>query len=541
MDFLWPFLLIILVGIIVALFIQFIFSWLDQKEIEFKNKIYIYLDQGEGQILPWGETEWSRVYDGELVMEGDVIDLGRLSRGVLSFYNGMSVRLDAETKMDIKDVSNGDTGDEFHLNVLNGTLWINVPDEIEMPTRTIVYTDHLKITSYGTIFEVGVTDRETVRVLEGEVLVEVLAEESDREVALEQIKVGVGQQVEMTAEDWEKISTYQTVSLLEAVDDEWKAGTWYTWNIEEDAQPTVYEDEEATTEEVVEDEPSEDIEEEETAIDEEVAEEDEAEDSTAPTLTLTFPESSPYTLPAGELSIALTGTATENTAKVIVTSYDESGAAYPYTLSAYTAGSATWRYNAAAAYDNLREGRNLFTIVAENADGFESAKIEVVIEVLEGALGEEVTEEETTEETAAEEVTIADEEVSSDEGAESESAEEAETESDSASEEGAATDEPLTTPQVSSLNGEALPGSGTYTTGAESVMILGSVSTSAVKVYVNDYQLSKFVAGSGVWSYYAQPEFLNYDVGENVYTVYAEDADGNVSAVLTFTIYRESP
>lgn len=536
MEFLWPFLLIIFIGIIVALVIQFVFSWLDQREIEVKNKIYFYLDEGQAEILPWGETEWTKAYHGQLVLEGDRLAMKASSRGILEFYNGTLVRLDESTKLNVEEISSDEQRDTLRLDLQNGTLWMNVSleEDVLTPLNFIISTDHLRITSYGTIFEVGLSDRETVRVLEGEVLVEIFEEDSDREVVLEQVKVGVGQQIELTAQGYESLVARQSVSLLEALDDPWKESAWAAWNKEEDAFPTAYALEGPSAEEetssLISSMPSAEV---EAGMDDDLSgdsEEEDSSDSTPPELTLTFPEENPYPLPEGETSISLTGTTSANTAKVVVTSYDASGVAYAYTLTAYTAGSTTWRYNAASAYDNLREGRNLFTIVAENVEGVESEAIEVVIQVPEGALETEIADEASESDTADEGIT---EEDSISDGEE--------TSIDATSSAGEAATMPLATPQLTSLNSAVLPSSGTYTTSAESVLILGSVSTSAVAVYVNDYQLSQFEVGSGVWSYYAQPDFLNYDVGENVYTVYAEDAEGNVSEVLTFKIYREAP
>lgn len=513
MEFLWPFLLIILVGIIVVLLIQFVFSWLDQRETEFKNKIYLYLDRGSAQILPWGDTEWTKAYHGQLVLEGDRLMLEEVSRGVLAFYDGTVLRLGPATKVEMGEIVTEEEGDAIHLDLDNGNLWVNLNAEADVPLRFIVETDNLRITSYGTVFEVSLTDRETVRVLEGEVLVEVLdATSEDREVVLEQVKVGVGQQVELTSSEMEDILAHKSVSLLEAIDDEWKTSEWYVWNQEEDAHPTVYGD--TQTDEVAP-EDSVVVPDDETIdeADEEVSEDDEEQEEVpgAPVVTITFPEDNPYTLDAGITSVAITGTTSVSTAKVTVTSYDEAGNPTSYVLSGYMAGSTTWRYNAAVDYNNLREGRNLFTVVSETAEGVKSDPIDVVVQVPDGAFSDE-DEEAVEEDTSTEDeddITVS--------------------------------DEPLSTPQVTSLNGESLPADGTYTTSAETVTIFGSVSTSAVAVYVNDFKLSKYQAGSGSWSYYAQPDFGNYDPGTNSFTVYVEDAEGNKSAVFSFTIYREAP
>jgi hypothetical protein len=100
--------------------------------------------------------------------------------------------------------------------------------------------------------------------------------------------------------------------------------------------------------------------------------------------------------------------------------------------------------------------------------------------------------------------------------------------------------EPLTVPVVVSLDGDSLPSSGRYSSSSDSVTVLGLVSASAQTVFVDNYQLTKYVPGSGEWSYVVRPEFSNYDVGLNTYVVVAEDADGNQKS-FTFEIYRVAP
>ena len=501
------------------LIVQFVWTLMDQRETDLKNKINFDLTEGGAEILPWGQTEWTKAYDDQLVLEGDMLAMERESRGTLEFYNGTNVRLDEETKVNVAEIDTIKDLDEIQLSLRTGSIWLNVEDSSDEALRMVVLTDNLRVTSYGTIFEVSLTDREIVRVLEGEVLVEILEEDSDREVVLEQIKVGVGQEIEITAADMETMMARQPVSLLAALSDEWKITHWYTWNDSEDealrmsatttATITVEEPVEELVEEVIEDVAEEVTEE----ITEEVVEEEEVVDLVAPVVTVTIPAGSPYTLTEDDsLPYALYGTTSENTAQVTVTSYNADGSGFDYVLQHYEAGDLSWRYGAAADYGNLREGRNMFTIVAENGSGFESEKMEVIIEVPEGFLDVEEEEEVTEDEVVADEEVVEDEEVS---------------------------DEPLTTPAVTSLNGDAL--SGTYTTSAASVLVLGTVSASAVNVYVNNFQLTKFVAGSGEWSYYAEDQHLNYDVGTNTYVVYSEDTDGNASDSFTFEIYRIAP
>ena len=538
LELLWPFLVIILVGIIVVLMVQFVATWFDQRQAELKNKIYLYLDQGTAMVLPWGAVDWGKAYDGQLVLEGDEIRIGRASRGVLRFFNDSVVRLDADARLEVDEILTGKDEDVIHLNLKNGQIWVSMVESSDS-LRFVVETQNVRLSSFGDRFAVGMTDRETVRVLEGEVLAQVVDDSNGREIILEEVKVGVGQEIDITASDLSTMMAHQPVALLDAVDDAWKATDWYSWNKNQDQFPTDFSgrvgavmEEPEVVEEVVEEEVIEEVEE----IVEEVEEEEEDFDSVAPVVVLRSPEESPYVLPEGELSISFAGTTSENTEKVIVTSYLDDGTASPYVLQQYEAGTTTWRYGASGDFGNLREGRNRFTIVAMNGSDVESAGVEVIVEVPEGAFA---VEEEEVDEAATEKDPIVEDEVVDETGASDDPVlEDVVADDDESSD---LPDVPLTVPVVLSLNNDALPAGGRYSTGAAVVTVLGSVSESTATVYVNNYELSKYVPGSGEWSYVVRPEFLNYNVGLNTYEVVAEDESGLLEKAFSFEIYRVAP
>ncbi len=526
----WPFLLLILIGIIVVLLVQFVMTWFDQRQTELRNKMYFYLDRGVASVLPWGQTEWTKAYHGQLVLEGDVLRTSTLSRGVLAFFDESVARMGSDTKVEIDSIKSMDRGegDEVRLALSTGQLWLATSDSDSAgsaPLQFVVNTDHLRITSYGTVFEVTSTDRETVRVMEGEALVEILESSKSRDVVVEQMKVGVGQEIEVTAKALEAIYARQPVSLLAALSDEWKEGEWATWNRSEDVTPTVFAPKEL--EEIEADVEVGTVVEEDAVMEEEVS----VVVSLPPTVTITSPAESLVVFKGKkDEAFTISGTASATTAKMVVTSYDAGGAAAPYVLKSYAAGASEWSYRAAFAYGNLREGRNRFTVVGEDKDGVKSAAVEVIVEVPSGTFEEEgdanaanVAEEPADETSGGDDASG---EVSNDEP--------------SAGEAVSTSDEPLTPPRVVSLNGSPLPADARLSTSAESITVIGVVSASTSAVYVNNFKLTKYVAGSSEWSYVIRPDFGNFDPGENTYTVVAEDAEGNKESFV-FEVYRVAP
>lgn len=553
LELLWPFLLLILIGIILVLLIQFVMTWFDQRQTDLKNKMYFYLDRGVASVLPWGQTEWAKAYHGQLVLEGDVLRMGRLSRGVLAFFDDSEVRMEADTKLEIdsiKPMERGE-GDQVYLALSSGQIWLasGAGDDAAAPLQFVVNTDHLRVTSYGTVFEVGSTDRETVRVMEGEALVEILEEGKDRKVVVEQVKVGVGQQVEITAKTLEAIYARQPVTLLEALSDEWKGGEWYQWNQENVEYRIKNEEGGQGAEGAVIAEGEADVE-----VGEETESESQPAESLEPSVvSITSPAESLVVFKGGKEEVfTISGTATETTARVVVTSYDANGVGSPYALKGYKAGAGEWSYRASYAYGNLREGRNKFTVAGEDANGVKGAAVEVIVEVPVGTFSEKKTEggsqktegEQGTEEQDGEATTDAAEASEEANASTGESGASSEIDEEQGSSVADApsdlSDEPLTPPRVVSLNGSPLPADARLSTGAESILVVGAVSTSTSAVYVNKFKLTKYVAGSGEWSYVIRPEFGNYDAGNNTYTVVAEDAEGNKESFV-FEVYRVAP
>lgn len=499
LEFLWPFLLILFIGIIIVLLFQLWFAWKDQKEFELKNRVFLYLDQGQAEILPWGENDFAKAYNGSRVLEGDTIWTKKGSRAVLSFFNGSVVRLSSNTRLSLDLIKTNQKDDQIELTFKGGEIWINREEKEEGTLQFLVNTEDLKITSQGTIFAAGKNLVETVRVLKGEVKVEVLEKKNSIERVVEEISVGVGQQIEIDRSELEALRARQPISLLEAVSDLWKATEFFKWNSAQDENPIDYAAlMEAEGEEMVE-EATEVVEEE--GVEQERVEEEmvpEVEEATGeisevkitgtPQVAITVPAESPYSLEKDR--IYLEGTA-ENAQKIIVTSYDKEDKGEPYTLTRYIPGSASWNYLAFFEYGNLKEGENRYTVIAVNSLGEESEPKEVVIVVPEGIIIK--------------------------------------------------AEEPLTKPEIVTLGGEPLPENGVYSTTSDYLKIIGSVSQSTVKVVVNDFNLTLYVPGSTTWTYYAAEKFGNLAVGENVYQVYAEDKEGNQSEVLTFTIIREGP
>ena len=100
---------------------------------------------------------------------------------------------------------------------------------------------------------------------------------------------------------------------------------------------------------------------------------------------------------------------------------------------------------------------------------------------------------------------------------------------------------PLGNPAITSVSGgNQVDSDGFYNVTGNPATIVGSI-TGASKVIVNNFTLTKFKPGDSSWTYYANADYDLMKVGENTYEVYAVDADGNKSEVVTFKVRYTPP
>lgn len=202
---------------------------------------------------------------------------------------------------------------------------------------------------------------------------------------------------------------------------------------------------------------------------------------------ITFPAKNGETYRTSRLEFEIRGTATAETAGIIVNDYR---------LQLYKAGARTWGYLASTNLGNLVPGKNIFTVSAIDAAGTKSAPVAITILLEEGPEG-----------------VIA------------------------AANEGTATSSPTITPESLPNNPALKPGtlivtgptSGTvHTATGSELLIEGTTDATTASVWVNDYQLQLYKRGKTTWNYIAKTAYRNLKPGKNVYTIIARDAENMI-------------
>jgi len=398
-DYLLPFLILIAVGIIIILSYNLWRAIFSPEKVE-SAKMYIV--EGDVEVKSWEEENFITLSVNTALFQGDEIITDSDSKVIIEFFDGTIMRVDYNSDV-ILDTINSDKGEkQVSLKLINGNLWFNkwfnkdLKDTLET-TIVVELNRSSVVVDAVSVFAVGNSFNEIVRVVKGgDVLVNVLAE-NDREKVVETVNVGVGQEVVLTPEDFEDYWQYKSPTVLAAYSDEFKLSDWYLWNLKEDKKPTELED---GLEDFVEVEPEKidveegsDVDEEDDSVNEEVhsdleedLEEEIADESVSEEeklVEVSLDLSEPKLLSVAGKTDKNDDGYYEVNSKLAVIKGSISGAEKVivdgYTLKKFEPGDTDWAYYANADYDLMTEGENSYEVYAEDKDGNKSDSIFVKI------------------------------------------------------------------------------------------------------------------------------------------------------------------
>jgi len=474
LEYLLPFLIFVGVGVVVVLGFQL---WNNLQGA--KGDVYFHIAAGRAKILEYGIKEWENGYSGTKLLLGDSVKTSMKSRGVLQFFNGTIVRMNEDTEVTITDITKRSDVEKIGLTLNHGSIWVNkVQTEGVDQSDLQVRTSHLLVSDVGTVFEVSSNSLETVRVMKGDVNVQII-DTDEKKTLLDTIQVGVGQEMNLDEAILKAFQNRETPSVRMALNDAFKLSDWYIWNIGEDENPTDFSINHSLEIPGGSEETSTISTQQLAGTTQEMSNPPPVEGLQTPVIT----QPSPAVMTTEENKAAISGTVAAGTVKVMVRQ-TVSGNTDEYTLSKFKAGDTSFGYNVSEALGNYKPGENIYNFYAVDASGNKSDSAEVRITYNKKTV--EIT-------------------------------------------------DPLSPPKVLTYNGAA---SSDVTVSV--VKVEGSVA-GAEKIVVNGYTLSKFEAGTKSWIYFANEEGGNLTSGLNEYEVYAVDPQGNKSEVVKFTITYNKP
>lgn len=422
LDFILPFLILVSLGVIGVMGFQLWNNWGNQG----KADAYFYVVDGRARILPYGQSEWDNAFSGTKLLIGDSLKTSPLGRVVMNFFNETIIRMDRDTAISLVDLSNDIDSEEIYLSLDNGSIWVaGIKSEGVKDSTYQVRTKNMLVTATGTVFAVESTDAQVVRVLDGDVNVDIYVKSGEDERIADSINVGIGQQLTLDDAAIKAFEENNSISVLSAISDEFKDTEWYKWNIREDRDPTDFSvasgdlmlDEEDASGDVgndeMDDESDSEGESDDDTDNDEVANEDadsegETEDEDSESLlSLEAPViTGPSFTVTDDSSFQLSGTVQSGVAKVEVAHNGEG-----YVLGAFEKGDTSWSYNVNESFGNLVEGANTYTVYAYDEDGNRSSADTLIITYNKPDVEEEETTDETGDEPVSEdEETVSDEE-----------------------------------------------------------------------------------------------------------------------------------
>lgn len=482
-QYLLPFVLLVSLGVFVILAFQLWGMFFTSA----KGDAVYFLAEGRSKVLSFGTTEWENVYNGSKVKLGDSVKTLKNSKGVIQFYDGTMLRLDEDTQVTLLDITKKSDYQEILIYLNSGNIWVNKPKQnVIRKTDFVITTNYASYSITGTVFGLEKLQDEILRVVRGQVQVDILEQVDGKSRSIESVPVGIGQQITLNDRVMQEYYERKSPSVLGLLDPLFQTSDWYIWNSKEDENPTDFAkwstgaitDGEAT--------PENDL---STMMEEGVTMDDNAEKSSIAAPTLTSPKSD--TMLTTKDTQSLSGKAEDGTKKILLRQLLAGETTEKKILiNNFDVDALTWSYEISSAKGNIKAGKNVYKFVGidENAKETEALTVEIEYQQDEPDL---------------------------------------------------VIDKPeIEQPKVVSVGDKTYKEGMTLT--ADGFAIVGSIA-GADAVWVDDFKLSRYSSGDATWTYNVRTSYGNLQTGLNTYQVYGVTEDGKKSPVLTVKFNYDPP
>ena len=432
-----PFFILICLGIIVVLLLNL---WRAIFGEDPSEAAYLHVAEGQVEMKSWGTDDYFSLAGDSLIVRGDEIRTSSNAKVIVEFFDGTLMRIGGSTDVVFEEMLLNDGSPIIEVKLDDGALWFNrVYKDTENTSLTVAMDDVEVVADKAGVFALENRFDEVIRVFkvfkksEG-ALVNVLA--ADGETVLESEEVAVAQEVVFSPKVIEIYRDHKSPTVHEGIDNDFRDGPWYQWNVEEDKSPTEFEKVGGTDTvgllkvepEVLVDpdfeadlegeESGEDGEEDADADSEDVDEEVSPEETTEEEdLEVEEPEEEEAVVVSGDLAVPTISTVSGGSqvdadgfyrvkGKVATLFGEVSGATKlvvnDYTLSKFNPGDTTWTYFANADFGLMKEGENTYEVYAVGPDGAHSESLIFKVFYEPEVVTPEVIVEEVPEATAAE-------------------------------------------------------------------------------------------------------------------------------------------
>ncbi len=500
-QYFFPFIILLCLGVLIVLIFQIGSSLF----ASVKGDAVIYLAEGRAKVLPYGKTEWENTYHGVKVRLGDSVKTLNSSKGVISFYDGTLLRMNEDTQVTLIDITKHGDSQEILLSLNHGEVWVNKPvkNGIVKKTDFVIQTDDATYSITGTIFDLTKTDTtEDLKVMRGEVQADITEVQDGRINIIDTVSTGIGQELTLDKAVMQAFFNRQNPSVLKAIDSKFTSTPWYIWNHSEDDNPTNFASGQYSppildTQASLEVNTNSNVNK-PNSLNNTTTSSTSVSTSAAPIIT--NPTSSSVDTINGILTIS--GTVSVGTKAVRVHQL-LSGKSQKevISLSKFNPNILTFKYHLDPKYNNILPGKNVYQVIAYYINNVPSPVAQITVNFNPNNLHSSTSANSTNTSVNSSNLLNA-------------------------------------SLKVSTVSGKP------YRKGMKLTVdgfLISGIASNATKVFVNDYQLSKFQAGDKTWVYNVKESYGNLKQGINKYNIYAVDGAGKKSADLVLSIDYENP
>lgn len=486
-QYLLPFVILVSLGVVVILAFQLWGAFFAGA----KGDAIYFLAEGRSKVLAFGTNEWENLYNGSKVKLGDSVKTQKNSKGVIQFYDGTVMRLDEDTQVTLLDISKKSDYQEILIFLNDGQIWVNKPKQnVIRKTDFVINTNYASYSITGTVFALEKGAEEILRVIRGQVQVDIIEQVDGKSRSIESVPVGIGQQITLSDAVMQEYYQRKSPSVLGVLDPLFQASEWYLWNVRQDENPTDFSKWSASGT-IGEVEATPDMNMESGFGSVEDAEDSLTEKSDLAAPTLLSPKTAAMVTAKDVQTIS--GRASEGTKKVLLRQLlAGEEASKKILITSFDPVALTWSYDLSEAKANIRAGKNIYEFVGIDEGARETVALKVEIDYQKDQ-----------------------------------------------SEPDLVIDRPeITQPKITSVGDKPYKEGMTLTT--DGFAIVGGIS-GADAVWVDDFKLNRYAPGDASWTYNVRTTYGNLKPGLNSYQVYGVTESGKKSPVTTVKFYFEPP
>jgi hypothetical protein len=442
---------------------------------------------------------WNMAFPGATFLAGDKIRTGNKSYVEFQIFDGTTFFLNENSELRFDQIVKGtDSKNKFFATLIKGEIWAKVSEEDfsaenKAPNFKI---DTTRSTVYvrGTAFDLSHSDiQDTIHLIKGQVDVDIKdLQNTENPGSPLNTSVGVGQKLVINSETYTKAQNGE--NLLDAMDADFGESEWHLKNLEK-----FFPEEAKKIQQRIEVDHTIRQATEANANTPDATDNAEAGDPSVASPQIISPTEG-SSIPATEDRITIEGSAPTGTYQIEVNDY---------TLTKFQPGDRKWSYFASAQFGTLKPGENIYKIVAVTHEGKRSLPAVLRVNY------EKKPEPNNPNATSSTDVPIPDENPTG-----------------SGPENVTYANPVITSPAIFQSDSNAI-----YQTSSSVVTIRGIVPNNTEEVIINGFRLKKFKLGDTKFSYIANASYKNMKEGENIYTIQARSAQGQIAKTTIKIIY----